>query len=163
MNKNIHKDEMKIQSYRNKYTVKFKNNYLNYFINDQNNNNNFYIIDKNIYDLYFKNIEFKLNNFVIVEAIEENKNIEYILEFILPLIVKCKLNKKSNLIAIGGGITQDMTSFISSIYMRGINLVLFPTTLLSQCDSCIGSKSSINYGKVKNLLGTFYPPSNIYI
>lgn len=163
MNIDTFKNEISIKSYRKKYKVEFKNNYLENFIFNENTHSNFYIIDKNIYDIYFKHIELKINSFVIIEAIEQNKNIEYILQSILPLIVKCNLNKKSNLIAIGGGITQDITAFISSVYMRGINWTLFPTTLLSQCDSCIGSKSSINYGNIKNLLGTFYPPDKIFI
>jgi 3-dehydroquinate synthase len=66
-------------------------------------------------------------------------------------------------VAIGGGITQDIVTFISSILFRGVEWKFIPTTLLAQCDSCIGSKSSINFDQFKNLLGTFNPPSEIFI
>lgn len=67
------------------------------------------------------------------------------------------------MIAIGGGITQDVTAFISSIMYRGVNWLFFPTTLLAQGDSCIGSKTSINFDEFKNQVGGFYPPNKIFI
>ena len=73
------------------------------------------------------------------------------------------MRRDSHLIAIGGGITQDITCWIASTFMRGIPWSFVPTTLLAQTDSCIGSKSSINFNQYKNLLGTFNPPRNVYI
>ena len=67
------------------------------------------------------------------------------------------------MIAIGGGIIQDITGFIASIIFRGINWSFYPTTLLAQGDSCIGGKTSVNFGIVKNQLGNFYPPKKIYL
>jgi 3-dehydroquinate synthase len=67
------------------------------------------------------------------------------------------------LVAVGGGITQDIACFIATTFMRGIKWTFIPTTLLAQADSCIGSKSSINFGKYKNLLGSFTPPNEIYV
>jgi 3-dehydroquinate synthase len=67
------------------------------------------------------------------------------------------------LIVIGGGILQDLVGFCASIYARGIEYILIPTTLLAQTDSCVGGKTSINYDSRKNLLGTFYPPKKIII
>ena len=55
------------------------------------------------------------------------------------------IKKSSKIVAVGGGITQDISGFISSIIYRGIDWVFFPTTLLAQADSCIGSKTSINF------------------
>jgi len=66
-------------------------------------------------------------------------------------------------VTIGGGTIQDLTAFISSIFFRGINWIFIPTTLLAQCDSCIGGKTSINIHGIKNQLGNFYPPSKIFI
>src|SRR5271157_5866279 len=57
----------------------------------------------------------------------------------------------------------DITAFVASILYRGLEWSFFPTTLLAQGDSCIGSKTSINLGDKKNLIGNFYPPSSIYI
>ena len=67
------------------------------------------------------------------------------------------------LISVGGGITQDLTGFVANILYRGIKWIFVPTTLLAACDSCIGGKTSLNYKKYKNLLGTFYPPDEIHI
>lgn len=67
------------------------------------------------------------------------------------------------IVAIGGGIIQDLATFTNSIYMRGLKWIYFPTTLLAQADSCIGGKSSINFLNFKNILGNFYPPNEIII
>ncbi len=71
--------------------------------------------------------------------------------------------KDHKLIGIGGGIIQDVTGFTSSILFRGVDWICFPSTLLAQCDSCIGSKTSINFGRFKNQLGNFYPPAEVHI
>ena len=78
-------------------------------------------------------------------------------------MVQLETKKNTVLIAIGGGITQDVSCFVASVLYRGIDWFFVPTTLLAQTDSCIGSKSSINYGEFKNLIGTFYPPTSITI
>jgi len=67
------------------------------------------------------------------------------------------------LVAIGGGIIQDITCFLAATMLRGVKWRFYPTTLLAQCDSCIGSKSSINCGEAKNILGTFTPPNEVVI
>ena len=71
--------------------------------------------------------------------------------------------KNHRLFGIGGGITQDITAFTSSIMYRGVDWLFYPTTLLAQGDSCIGSKTSINFGAFKNQIGGFYPPNKILI
>jgi 3-dehydroquinate synthase len=71
--------------------------------------------------------------------------------------------KNHRLVAVGGGITQDVTAFIASILYRGVSWLFFPTTLLAQGDSCIGSKTSINFAQYKNQVGGFYPPQKIFI
>lgn len=67
------------------------------------------------------------------------------------------------LVAVGGGITQDVVAFTASMLYRGVDWVYVPTTLLAQADSCIGSKTSLNLGDKKNLLGNFYPPSRVFV
>ena len=67
------------------------------------------------------------------------------------------------LVAVGGGALQDLVTLAASIYMRGLEWIYVPTTLMSMLDSCIGGKSSINLGPYKNLLGNIYPPSSVYI
>lgn len=117
-----------------------------------------FLIDKRVYDLY--NLD--LPNVFLIEAVEFNKNYNYV-EVILKFLLDTKFRKNDKLVAIGGGIVQDLTSFIATIWMRGINWIFVPSTLLAQTDSCIGSKSSLNFGEVKNILGTFNPPDSIYI
>jgi 3-dehydroquinate synthase len=72
-------------------------------------------------------------------------------------------NRETRLLAIGGGIIQDLVAFAASIYMRGVPWVYMPTTILGMVDSCIGGKSSINVGPYKNLVGTFHPPLSVLI
>ena len=67
------------------------------------------------------------------------------------------------LVAIGGGVIQDITCFLAATLLRGLEWQFYPTTLLAQADSCIGSKSSINVGSAKNILGTYTPPKRIVI
>tara|TARA_B100000405_G_scaffold130855_1_gene91611 strand:+ start:887 stop:1660 length:774 start_codon:yes stop_codon:yes gene_type:complete len=71
--------------------------------------------------------------------------------------------KKNTLHVVGGGITQDIASMCAAIFKRGIEWVFTPTTLLSMCDSCIGSKMGVNHNNSKNQLGTFYPPKRVII
>jgi 3-dehydroquinate synthase len=71
--------------------------------------------------------------------------------------------RQTHLVAVGGGIVQDLSAFIASIYMRGLEWTYVPTTILAMADSCIGGKSSINVGRYKNLVGTFHPPLRVLI
>lgn len=119
-----------------------------------------YIIDKNVYPTVKDSI--KNTNIVLIDANEDTKKLENIGTVIEELTLQ-NFKKDSKLVAIGGGITQDIACFIAATYMRGIKWVFVPTTLLAQADSCIGSKSSINFKNYKNLLGTFTPPNEIYI
>lgn len=72
-------------------------------------------------------------------------------------------NRQTQLVAIGGGVIQDLSAFAASIYMRGVPWIYVPTTILAMVDSCIGGKSSINVGPYKNLVGTFHPPVRVFI
>ena len=122
------------------------------------------IIDRNVLELN-KDI---LNKFISkiqhieIEPSEESKNYQSLTPLIMSLIEN-GFRRKNRMIAIGGGVIQDIVGFISSILFRGVDWIFIPTTLLAQCDSCIGSKTSINFGKYKNQLGTFYPPRKIVI
>jgi len=80
---------------------------------------------------------------------------------ILSWLLDSGFNRSGTLYVIGGGTVQDTASFAASVLHRGVPWVFVPTTLVAQGDSCIGSKSSINYGGYKNQLGTFYPPVEV--
>lgn len=88
------------------------------------------------------------------------------LENTVPLFAALKdagLGRSSRITAIGGGVVQDIATFVSSLFMRGIKWSYVPTTFLGMADSCLGGKSSINVGAYKNLIGNFHPPSRIDI
>jgi len=117
------------------------------------------IIDKNVNSLY-PSLQRKGN--IILDCTEELKTLEGA-HFLLSRLIDYKANIKTKLVVIGGGILQDLVGFCASIYARGIEYTLVPTTLLSQTDSCVGGKTSINFDSKKNILGTFYPPNHIVI
>jgi len=122
------------------------------------------IVDKVVLDLNpsLKKAISKNRNIIEINALEKTKSYEGVIPFIEELI-KNGFKRNNRLIAIGGGITQDVTAFIASILYRGVGWIFFPTTLLAQADSCIGSKTSINFKEFKNQVGGFYPPISIYI
>ena len=91
-----------------------------------------------------------------IDANEESKSLSATLEVFVSL-KKIGLGRSSQLIAIGGGVVQDIATFVSSLYMRGITWSYIPTTLLGMTDSCLGGKSSINAGPFMNLIGYFLP------
>lgn len=97
-----------------------------------------------------------------IAATEDNKSLEQSAPIITGLR-ELGANRRTHLLAIGGGIIQDISAFAASIYMRGIPWSYLPTTLLGMVDSCIGGKSSINVYGYKNLIGNFYPPAEIVI
>lgn len=93
---------------------------------------------------------------------EKYKNFETI-EYILESMFEAKFDRKSLLIAFGGGVVGDMTGFASSLYQRGIEFVQVPTTLLSQVDASVGGKTGVNNKYGKNLIGAFHQPSAVHI
>jgi 3-dehydroquinate synthase len=117
-----------------------------------------YIVDSKLVD----RLPESLSRRIIIEALEENKALEKSANYIAELR-KLNANRDTHLVAVGGGIIQDITTFVASIYMRGLSWTYLPTTVLSMADSCIGGKSSINVLGYKNLIGNFYPPRDIYI
>jgi 3-dehydroquinate synthase len=122
------------------------------------------LIDANVADLYKDRLQPILIKFphIIIQATEEKKNYTELVPIIEKLIQQ-GFRKNNKIFAIGGGITQDITTFIAANLYRGVEWYFFPTTLLAQADSCIGGKASINFGPYKNLLGNFYPPWKIFI
>lgn len=153
---------MKIQSRLKEYEVIFEPD-TGFFTDLAGKENAQFVIDEKVYHLYeelFASIPSQ--RLILVEPLEQNKVIDTALE-ICQAITEIPAKRNATLISIGGGIIQDITGFVANITYRGIHWIFVPTTLLSACDSCIGGKTSLNYKKYKNLLGTFYPPDEIHI
>ena len=123
-----------------------------------------FVIDEKLFSLFRDDFDeiIKTQRYVSIISEEKSKTIDYA-QVVIRKLISLNVRKNDKLIAIGGGITQDIVAFISSILYRGLEWIFFPTTLLAQCDSCIGSKSSINFDQFKNLIGTFNPPNKIFI
>ena len=120
--------------------------------------------DENVYSLYGEKIKKYLGGVPvhIMAAGEENKN-EKTLFSLLGAMAEAGLGRGSTLIAFGGGVVGDIGGLAASLYMRGINCIQVPTTLLAQVDSSVGGKTAIDFQGVKNLIGTFWPPSLVYV
>ena len=118
-------------------------------------------IDKNVLSLY-KDRYSGYKYVFEIEAREDVKNITTVLKLV-DYLVDIGFTKKDTLHVVGGGITQDISSMCAALFKRGIDWNFTPTTLLSMCDSCIGSKMGINHNNSKNQLGTFYPPKRVLI
>lgn len=127
-------------------------------------NDPFFVVDDAVWKLYSKNTLESVNpsRVLTIVANEENKSCESVLT-IYDQFVRNDIKRNSTVMVIGGGIIQDLAGFACSTYYRGVNWIFIPTTLLAQADSCIGGKTSLNFGGYKNVIGTFFPPSKIFI
>lgn len=97
-----------------------------------------------------------------VQTGEESKSLDGY-EKLLSTMLEGGFSRKDCVVAVGGGVVGDLSGFAASCYMRGIDFYNIPTTLLSQIDSSIGGKTAINFGGVKNIVGTFYQPKKVLI
>lgn len=97
-----------------------------------------------------------------IESGEKSKNFDNYTK-ILNFLIEKEFSRSDCIIAVGGGVVGDLTGFVASTYMRGIDFYNIPTTLLSQVDSSIGGKTAIDFNGVKNVVGAFYPPKKVII
>lgn len=117
--------------------------------------------------LYYKKIEAALGktfqiHWLTFAAGEQNKTLSTV-EKLATELTKKGANRKSLLVAFGGGVVGDVTGFLASIYMRGIRCIHVPTTLLSQVDSSVGGKTGVDLTTGKNLIGRFFQPEAVVI
>jgi len=116
------------------------------------------VTDENVAKFHLETMQKLLQaKAVIIPAGEEHKNLETI-SFLWKSFLENGLDRKSTVIALGGGVLSDMAGFAASTYMRGINWVGVPTTLLSMVDASLGGKTGFDLPEGKNLIGAFYPP-----
>lgn len=99
---------------------------------------------------------------IIIPDGESFKNLATV-EAIYGKLLDAKLDRRSCLVALGGGVIGDITGFAASTYMRGIDFIQVPTTLLSQVDSSVGGKTGVNHPLGKNMIGTFWQPRLVWI
>ena len=159
MNKNII-----IKTKEKKYRIEIKSNSLNYNLKKiiKSEDKVFILIDEKV-SYAIKNLKLSKNIFVLkINGSEKIKSFKFFQKISENLIFK-GIDRNSCIIAIGGGTILDLSGFIASTILRGVKLILFPTTLLSQVDSSIGGKNGINSSNGKNLIGTFYQPDLIII
>lgn len=156
-------DALVIQSHRGPYTVRFDQTLL---ATPQRllTGTPHFLIDANVARLYSDRLGAITahSRSIVIDATEENKSIERTIP-VFERLVANGVKRDHTLVAVGGGIVQDICCFVASTLMRGLEWRFVPTTLLAQADSCIGSKSSINLGATKNIIGTFNPPSEVII
>jgi 3-dehydroquinate synthase len=130
--------------------------------------NLFLVIDRKVMNLHREDIKRFTSNFsgkVVAyefDACEADKNFTSLARIIDNLIIK-GFGRDTLVIAVGGGITGDLTGFAAATFMRGVKFVQVPTTLLASVDSSIGGKTGINSGDTKNIVGAIYQPEFVLI
>lgn len=93
---------------------------------------------------------------------EESKNLNTV-QNLYEFLIQKKFVRKDLLVALGGGVVGDLTGFAAATYLRGIDFIQIPTTLLSQVDSSIGGKTGVDFSQYKNMVGAFYMPKLVYM
>ena len=128
----------------------------------------FVVSDSNVYPLYFGKVKESLEKkgvevySSVIEAGEQSKSVETLVK-LYGECIKSGITRSDIVIALGGGVTGDVTGFMASTYLRGVPLIQIPTTLLSQIDSSVGGKTAVNLPEGKNLVGSFYQPDLVLI
>ncbi len=126
------------------------------------------VSDSEVAKIYLNEMEnICKERFEVVESFvfpngEASKNLETV-EKLYQKLINCHFDRKDLLIALGGGVVGDLTGFTASTYLRGIDFIQVPTTLLSQVDSSIGGKTGVDFLQYKNMVGAFYMPRMVYI
>lgn len=149
-----------------KVTYKFNNSSTDYYFShgfshlkkivDQKNS--ILITDENIFNHHSDKL--KNQNIIILKPGEEHK-VQATVDAIIEELIDMKADRKTTLIGVGGGVITDITGYVASIYMRGINFGFVPTSLLAMVDASIGGKNGIDVDVYKNMVGTIRQPSFI--
>lgn len=125
------------------------------------------VTDSNVDALYSKDVTDKVSEVsadvlkYVIPAGEEHKNLDEI-RGLYKFLIENKFDRKSVLIALGGGVIGDMTGFAAATFLRGIDFIQIPTTLLAQADSSIGGKTGVDFDGYKNMVGAFKMPTLVY-
>jgi len=127
------------------------------------------VTDSNVEKLYGQEVQTILENAgckcvcrFVFPAGEEHKTLDVITD-LYEFLIQQKFDRSDILIALGGGVTGDMTGYAAATYLRGIRFIQVPTSLLSMVDSSIGGKTGVDFRGYKNMVGAFYMPSLVYV
>lgn len=126
------------------------------------------VTESNVAPLYLDEIRNQLDGkckeliSIVFEAGESQKNLDTV-KMIYEKLILAKFDRKDLLVALGGGVTGDITGFTAATYLRGIDFVQIPTSLLAQVDSSIGGKTGVDFDSYKNMVGAFHMPKLVYI
>jgi len=154
-----------IKSQFKTYTIIIKNNLLSELKDYLDLNKQYVIISDNMIPTqYIQAVQSNIPKTLLITfpSGEASKSL-YQYERIVAILQENNIKRDACIIALGGGVTGDLAGFIASTYLRGIEYIQVPTTLLAQIDSSVGGKVAINTDLAKNSLGNFYPPSTVFI
>lgn len=121
-----------------------------------------FVVSKKVFSLYKKLLELEKENTIVLPDGEKEKNFKNYIK-ILEKAYEIGLTRQDVMIALGGGVVGDITGFAAATYMRGIDYIQIPTTLLSMVDSSVGGKTAIDLTHGKNIVGAFYQPKAVFI
>lgn len=125
------------------------------------------VTNETVAPLYLESVQAVLGDIQTLDTVilpdgEQYKNLET-LNRIFDALLEARHNRKTTLIALGGGVVGDMTGFAAAAYQRGVDFIQVPTTLLSQVDSSVGGKTGVNHPRGKNMIGAFHQPNAVLI
>lgn len=126
------------------------------------------VSDTNVSKLYLEELRNLLKEHAktvetfVFKSGEDSKNLDTVYSLYEHLI-QAKFDRKDLLIALGGGVTGDLTGYVAATYLRGIGFIQMPTSLLAMVDSSIGGKTGVDFQSYKNMIGAFHQPESVYI
>ncbi|MBP6431910.1 MAG: 3-dehydroquinate synthase [Ferruginibacter sp.] len=139
----------------NKFSNKTVDYYFDISFADVKNDNTILITDANVFALY--SLKFEKFKTIVIEAGEAFKQ-QQTIDKIIKQLIDLGADRKTTLVGVGGGVVTDITGYVASVYMRGVEFAFVPTTILAMVDAAIGGKNGIDVGLYKNMVGTINQP-----
>ena len=150
--------ELQPYQYKGISTQFYFNSKINLLKNLIDLSNAVFITDENVFE--YHQSKFKNLNTIVIKAGEQFK-VQKTVDSIIQQLIQFKANRKTVLVAVGGGAVTDITGYVASVFMRGIEFGFVPSTLLCLVDASVGGKNGIDVGEYKNMVGTFNQPKFI--
>ena len=126
------------------------------------------VSDTNVAPLYANSLKSALSSVAssislfVFEAGEKSKHLHTV-QNLYEKLIESELDRKSLIVALGGGVVGDLAGFSAATYLRGIDFIQVPTTLLAQVDSSVGGKTGVDFNQYKNMVGAFHQPRLVYM